>query len=86
MYGDWHDSDSIRSMNSDVRFSRFGVETVKEIRVVLTVAHLDHDETNWNVKDERLAALCQRCHIQYDALEKARRRRAKRYQKTLFPI
>jgi|WetSurMetagenome_2_1015567.scaffolds.fasta_scaffold1111427_2 hypothetical protein len=33
-------------------------------RVVLTVAHLDHDPAN-NV-EENLAALCQRCHLQYD--------------------
>ena len=44
------------------------------IKVVLTIAHLDHDETNHNVKDERLAALCQLCHLRYDAKEKYRRR------------
>lgn len=44
------------------------------IVVVLTVAHLDHDEENWKVPDERLAALCQHCHLIYDAEEKARRR------------
>lgn len=46
-------------------------------RVVLTIAHLDHDEENHDVQDGRLAALCQRCHLQYDAPEKARRRKAK---------
>jgi hypothetical protein len=35
------------------------------IRIVLTVAHLDHDETN--CADDNLAALCQRCHLTYDA-------------------
>ena len=34
-------------------------------RVVLTVAHLDHDTTNNT--DDNLAALCQRCHLTYDA-------------------
>lgn len=34
-------------------------------KVVLTVAHLDHDPTN-NAEDN-LAALCQRCHLAYDA-------------------
>ena len=34
-------------------------------RVVLTIAHLDHDITNNN--DSNLAALCQRCHLTYDA-------------------
>lgn len=35
-------------------------------RVVLTVAHLDHDETNWEVRDDRLKALCQSCHFRLD--------------------
>lgn len=35
-------------------------------KCVLTIAHLDHDEENWEVKDERLAALCQACHLKYD--------------------
>ena len=42
-------------------------------RVVLTIAHLDHDETNHNVKDNRLMAMCQLCHLRYDAKEKMRR-------------
>jgi len=47
-------------------------------KIVLTVAHLDHDETNWEVQDERLAALCQPCHLKYDAPEKAFRRNQKK--------
>ena len=35
-------------------------------RVVLTIAHLDNDKENWNVRDDRLAALCQRCHLGID--------------------
>lgn len=34
-------------------------------KVILTVAHLDHDEQNCS--DENLAALCQKCHLTYDA-------------------
>lgn len=34
-------------------------------RVVLTVAHLDHQPEN--CADENLKALCQRCHLVYDA-------------------
>ena len=48
------------------------------IKIILTIAHLDHDEDNWNVKDERLKAMCQKCHLTYDAPEKARRRREKK--------
>lgn len=43
------------------------------VKVVLTIAHLDHDELNHNVTDERLAALCQACHCRYDAKEKYQR-------------
>jgi len=56
------------------------------IIIVLTIAHLDHDEENHNVKDERLAALCQRCHLKYDAKEKVRRRKAKKYLNSFFPL
>lgn len=37
----------------------------RESRVVLTIAHLNHDTTD--NRDENLAALCQRCHLTYDA-------------------
>ena len=46
---------------------------VKNVKVVLTVAHLDHDETNHSVKLDRLRAWCQICHLRYDAQEKYRR-------------
>jgi len=42
-------------------------------RVILTIAHLDHDELNHNIKDNRLKALCQMCHLRYDAKEKIKR-------------
>jgi 5-methylcytosine-specific restriction endonuclease McrA len=38
--------------------------------VVLTTAHLDHDPSNPD--PENLRALCQRCHLRYDAAEHAR--------------
>lgn len=43
------------------------------VKVVLTVAHLDHDETNHNVNINRLKAMCQLHHLRYDAKEKYRR-------------
>jgi len=46
---------------------------VKPVKVVLTVAHLDHDETNHDVSIDRLKDLCQICHLRYDAKEKYRR-------------
>jgi len=51
---------------------------LKRVKVVLTIAHLDHDESNWNVKDDRLAALCQKHHLRFDAPEKKRRREKKK--------
>lgn len=45
----------------------------RPVKVVLTIAHLDHDELNHDVKMDRLAALCQLCHLRYDAKEKYRR-------------
>ena len=44
--------------------------------VVLTIAHLDH--TPENNDPENLRAMCQRCHLRYDAPRKARERRARR--------
>ena len=37
---------------------------MKAIRIVLTVAHLNHDTTD--NRPENLAALCQRCHLLHD--------------------
>jgi transposase-like protein len=42
---------------------------------VLQIAHLDHDETNHSVSDDRLAVMCSSCHLRYDAHEHSRRRR-----------
>ncbi len=56
----------------------------KTIRIVLTVAHLDHDEENHNVTIDRLRALCQRCHLNYDRDEKKRRRINKKAVSDLF--
>jgi len=62
------------SAESDVKRMRpFSYEEAKLVRVVLTVAHLDHDETNHDVTDDRLAALCQYCHLNYDSSEKYKR-------------
>lgn len=58
----------------------------KYIVVVLTIAHLDHDADNWSVKDSRLKAMCQKCHLDYDRKMKAEKRKAKRYRNSLFPF
>lgn len=53
------------------RGSEYDVE--RFTKVVLTVAHLDHVESNNDAAN--LRALCQRCHLAHDAADNARRRR-----------
>lgn len=48
---------------------------VTSSQVVLTVAHLDH--TPENCADENLRAMCQRCHLAYDADHHAASRAAR---------
>lgn len=48
-------------------------------RVVLTVAHLDH--TPENCADDNLVALCQKCHLTYDARFHAANAKATRLAK-----
>jgi hypothetical protein len=38
----------------------------KATKIILTIAHLDHDKLNHDVSLERLKALCQKCHLRYD--------------------
>ena len=60
---------------------------VTRSKVVLTVAHLDHNPANnvWH----NLKAMCQRCHLTYDAplhrKHAAETRRAKMNNHDLFP-
>lgn len=63
--GDWHDEADIGCMNSDCGISLFGEEYPKIIKIVLTVAHLNHDTTDNS--DDNLAALCQLHHLRHDA-------------------
>ena len=42
------------------------LDGVKFTKIVLTIAHLDHDSHNHNVSIDRLRALCQRCHLGID--------------------
>lgn len=46
--------------------------------VVLTVAHLNHDPMD--CRDENLKALCQKCHLTYDARHHARSAALTRYR------
>lgn len=67
----------VTSESDFIRMAPLAAIEPKQVKVVLTIAHLDHDETNHNVTDDRLKALCQHCHLNYDAKEKQRRVLAK---------
>lgn len=64
----WHEESAIHNLNSSIGESLFG-EFPKVIKIVLTVAHIDHDTTNNS--EDNLAALCQRCHLRHDAKQHA---------------
>lgn len=49
-------------------------------KVILTVAHLDHDVSQGNHDDSNLKALCQSCHLRYDSEARAAGVRARREQ------
>lgn len=49
------------------------------IKIVLTVAHIDHDSTHNT--DDNLAALCQQCHLRHDAKQHAANAKITRGQK-----
>lgn len=49
----------------------------KIVRIVLTVAHLNHDPRD--CRDENLAALCQRCHNRLDIADRIAGRRRRRF-------
>ncbi|MDB9500047.1 hypothetical protein [Nodularia spumigena] len=51
---------------NDIKNDEFVLTGLKPTVVVLTIAHLDHDKHNHQVTDDRLKALCQRCHLDYD--------------------
>jgi hypothetical protein len=50
------------------------------VLIVLTVAHLNH--TPEDCSEENLAALCQRCHLRYDAKHHASTARATREKRS----
>lgn len=59
--------------------SMLGEWSPRPIRVVLTVAHLDHDAANHD--RDNLRAMCQRCHLRLDRHQHARNAAATRARK-----
>lgn len=62
--GKWWGKERIEAAPPELFRRWFDPATLKLIRIVLTVAHLDHDESN--MERSNLAALCQRCHLRHD--------------------
>lgn len=58
--------------------SHDGME-IPPARIVLTIAHLDHNPQNCDPSN--LRALCQRCHNRYDAKHRAETRRQTKLKK-----
>lgn len=56
--------------NHDYRLNK---KTGKLVRIVLTVAHLNH--TPEDCRPENLRALCQKCHNEYDARHRVETRK-----------
>jgi 5-methylcytosine-specific restriction endonuclease McrA len=76
--GEWMDERSINNLNSSEGEALFG-HFPKIIKIVLTIAHLNHDPTD--NRDENLSALCQKCHLNHDKdqhKENARKTRNKK--------
>lgn len=83
--GKWHSEHSINGMKSDDGIRLFG-DFPKMKKIVLTVAHLDHDPRNCDPAN--LRALCQQCHLRYDTKHhsetSAKTREKKRGLRSLF--
>ena len=76
--GRWFDPDTKTWRDGQGRvidwidFSAFK-DQLRQTRVVLATAHIDHDPTHNRTRN--LRALCQRCHLLHDREEHRRRRR-----------
>ena len=80
--GDVFDAENSEYLLSDFYAPIEAPKKRKAIKVVLTVAHLDHDTTNNT--DDNLKALCQRCHNRYDMKQRVHNRKSKQNQTELF--
>ena len=90
--GTWNDTECYQDMDGAIFNANTGDllgddyigevhPTNNLIKVVLTVAHMDHDITNNDHKN--LMALCQQCHNRYD-IENRKKKRGNKKQLKLF--
>ena len=80
--GDIYDAEDSTYICSDYFGEIECGKNAREFKIVLTVAHLDHDTTNND--DSNLKALCQRCHNRYDMKQRVHNRKSKPNQTELF--
>lgn len=84
--GVWHDENSIHSMNNNDGWALWPDGFPAMVKIVLTIAHLDHDPTNNDPAN--LRALCQLCHNRYDVAHRQANRaatvKAKRAQQEMM--
>lgn len=69
-------------MGADECLNSKELEGHRIIRIVLTVAHLDHDTANSDMGN--LVLLCQQCHNRYDAKHRAKNAAETRRRKSEF--
>lgn len=63
------------------------IDGIKFTKIILTIAHLDHDKLNHNVSLDRLKALCQRCHLLYDKnLHASNRKYGRKHRQNNFKL
>ena len=75
--GEWMVEDDLERMNSTDAWRWLGTwNPPPPVRIVLTVAHLDHDTSNNDPCN--LRALCQRCHLNWDRERHIAKQRANR--------
>lgn len=73
----WHEIE--QSFAGDIQAEDAISEGFKIIKIVLTIAHLDHDVNNNDYSN--LKALCQKCHLNYDHKNHMANSRATRNKK-----
>lgn len=72
--GNFVSKKQIERMADGTRLKKFGTTTPKLFKIIITIAHLNHiKEDN---RPENLAALCQRCHLNYDRPRHVEKRQA----------
>lgn len=77
-FGDFHTGLEMLSMSTE-RFESLFDELTASIKIILTIAHLDHNINNNDYSN--LAALCQRCHFAHDRQDNNKRRKANERKK-----